>query len=127
MPASQTCAPMTTNRVYLVNKYYAWGILFALYKQISYPRGAHSHKHLNKIRTAYAEERHARLSRDGPGQECLAGARRSDKEDAFWYPSPQPRKFLWITQKVDNLLELFLGLINTGDIFKGHLLLGVGH
>jgi hypothetical protein len=48
----------------------------------------------------------------------LAGAWKSDHENALGRPPTKALELLGILQKLDDLLELGFGLLNAGDILK---------
>ena len=54
---------------------------------------------------------------------CFSGSRRADEQHAFRNAAAQFLEFLGLLQEVDDFLQLFLGFLNAGDIFKCHLLL----
>ena len=61
--AAHTGTPASCHCVNLINKYNTGLMLLGIFKQISDTRSAHAHKHLHKVGTRNAKERHS----------CLAG------------------------------------------------------
>src|ERR1700728_349758 len=114
---------MAAHSVDFINEDDARGIFLALLEQVAHAAGAYAHKHFYEIRSGDREERHAGLARDGPRQQSLAGAGRADKQHALGNTPAQLLKFLRLTQELDNLLQLLLGLLDARDILARHLLL----
>src|SRR5206468_49716 len=65
-----------------------------------------------------AKERHARLASDGAREQRLAGARRSDQQDAVRNPRAKSSELLGVLQELDDLLELLLRFFDAGDVGK---------
>ena len=56
---------------------------FGLLEHVAHAGGADADEHFDEVRTAEAEERHARFAGDGLGEQRLAGARRADQQHAL--------------------------------------------
>ena len=69
------------------------------------------------------EERNVRLARNRAGQQGLARARRADQQNSLGNPPAQLLKLLRLAEELDNLLQLFLGLLDARDVLEGHFLL----
>jgi hypothetical protein len=95
-----------------------------LLEQVAHARGADADKHLHKLGAGDGEERHFGLPGDGLGEQCLAGSGRPDQEDAFRHPRAEAAILLRIFQKIDDLAQLVLGLVDPGDIVEANA--GVG-
>ena len=54
----------------------------------------------------------------GARQQRLAGAGRADKQHAARDASAEPLEFLRIAQEFDDLLQVFLGLVDAGDVLE---------
>src|SRR4029077_6156555 len=106
--------------VELVDEDDAWRLRLGLLKKIADARRPDTDEHLHEFRSAQAEKRHVRLAGDGARQERLAGARRTDQEDALWNPSAEVRVLLRVLQELDDLLQLFFGFVNAGDVGEPH-------
>ena len=65
------------------------------------------------------EERHSRLAGDRPREQCLAGAGRSDQQDATGNARAERLKFVRVLQELDDFDELFLRFLDPGDIGEG--------
>src|SRR5947207_9677022 len=109
---------MTPDCVNLVDENDAGRGFFALFKHIAHARCADADKHLNEVRAADGKEGNVRLARNGPRKKRFASARRPDHQDAFWNASAEFLKFLWIAQKLDELLHFILCFLDPGDIAK---------
>src|SRR6185369_6865475 len=90
--------------------------LAALLEHVAHAARADAHEHFHEVRTRDAEERHIGFAGDRLGEQRLAGARRSDHQDALRNPSTHFGELLRILQKLDDLGNLFLGFIATRDV-----------
>src|SRR5262249_35304303 len=111
------------NRVDFIYEDDARRILLTLFEQIADARRADADEHFDKVRTADREERYVGFSRDCSRQQCLTCTRGTDKQDAFRNASTQLLELLRFLQEVDDLLQLFLGFIYSGNIFESDFLL----
>ena len=80
-------------------------------------------EHLDKIRTRDREERHVRLTGDGLCKQSLTGSRRAHHQNALGDLAAELLKLLRVFKKFDDLLQLFLGFVNTGDVLERHAFL----
>jgi hypothetical protein len=108
-PADPTCAPQ---RVQFVDKDDAWRLCHRLGEQVAHARGPDPDEHFHKLRTADGKEGHARLARDGLGQQGLAGAGRADDQDPLRDPAAQLAIAVRVAQEFDKLHQLFLRLVD---------------
>ena len=106
--------------IQLVDEDDAGGVLRGLFEQVAHPCGADADEHLHELRAADGEEGHAGFAGNGPGQQRLAGARRTDQQHAFWDVRTQSAEVLRRLQEIDDFAQLFLGLVDAGDIIEGH-------
>src|SRR5215469_3814091 len=113
-------ATVPPDRINFVDKNYARRRFLALLKHVSNSRGAHAHKHLDKIRSADAEERHIRFAGNRSSKQRFTGSRRADHQHALRNSSTQLLKFFRILQEIHDLLNFLFGLLDAGDVFKGH-------
>ena len=95
-------------------------------EQIAHAGRTDAHEHLDKIRTGNGKEGHAGLAGHGPGHEGLARSGAAHQEHALGNAASQARKLLGVAQKIDDLLQLLLGLVHTRHISKGDLGLLLG-
>ena len=89
-------------------------------EQVPHPGGAQADEHLDELRAAHAEERHPAFAGHGLGEQGLAGARRSDQQNAAGHPAAdrgEPSRFL---EEFDDLFEFLLGLVHAGDVVEAH-------
>src|SRR5271165_602860 len=114
---------MASDRIDFINEDDAGRILLALLKQVADAAGADADEHFNEIRTGNREERNVRFTRNSAGEQRLACAGRSDQQHAFGNPSTEFLELLGFPQELDNLLQLFLGFFDAGDIFERDFLL----
>src|SRR5271155_494768 len=114
---------MAANGVNFVNEDDAGRVLLALLKQVAHAARADADKHLNKVRSGDREKRHVGFASNGAGQQGLAGSGRADQQHALGNAAAELLKLLWLTQKLDDFLQFFLGLFHAGDIFERDLLL----
>ena len=56
----------------------------------------------------------------------LAGAGRTDEQNAARNPAAEPLEFLRIAQELDDLLQIFLGLVDAGHILEGDAAMRLG-
>ena len=121
--AAEACAAMTADRVDFVDEDDAGRVLLALFEQVADAAGAHADKHLHEVRTGDGEERHVGFAGDRAGQQGLAGSRRSDQQHALGNAAAELLELLRLAQELDDLLQLFLGLIHAGHVLERDLLL----
>ena len=101
-------------------------VLFRLFEHVAHAAGADADEHLDEIRTRNGEERHACLTRNGAGQQRLAGTRRADQQRAFRNLAPELGEALRVLEELDDFLKLFACFIDPRDIVEGDLALSFG-
>ncbi len=119
----EACAPVPPDGIDLVHEDDAGGALLGLLEQVPHPGGAHPDEHLHEVGAADAEEGHPGLAGDRPGQQSLTGARRAEEQHALGNPGAHVVVSLRVLEELDDLLQLFLGLVHPGHVFEGDLLL----
>ena len=124
--AAQAGAALAAHRVDLIDEDEAGGALAALLEHVAHARGAHADEHLHEVRARNAEERDIRLAGDRLGEERLAGARGTDHQDALGNASAHPGELLRVLEEFDDLGDLFLRLIASGDVGEGDLVAVAG-
>src|SRR5207253_6676269 len=67
-------------------------------------------------------ERHLGLSGNRPREQRLPRSRRAAQEDAVWNPAAEPAVLVGMAEKVDDLGQLLLRLVDPGDVREGDLL-----
>ena len=110
---------MSADRVDLVDEDDAGRVLLALFEHVAHARGANADEHLHEVGAGNGKERHIGLAGDRPGQQRLAGSRRSDQQTSLRNLAAEPLELLRILQKLDDLLELLLRLVDAGDVLEG--------
>ena len=107
-----------SQRIQLIDKNNARGVLHRLSKKIPHPRRSYADKHLDKVGTGDAEEGNPGFSGHRPGQKGLAGTRRPQQKHSFGDASAKSLIFLRGLEKFDDLDQLFLCLIDSLNIGK---------
>ena len=121
MAAAQARAPVAPDGVDLIHEHDAWGRLLGLLEEVADPRGADPNEHLDEVRPGDAEERHARLARDGPGQQGLAGSRGSVQQNSLGNAGPERLELLRVLEELLDLLELCNSLCGARDVTERDL------
>ena len=119
MAATEAGTTLAADRVHLVDEDDRLAHLAGRLEEVADPTGADSHEHLHEVRAGDREERHPGLAGDGSGDEGLAGAGRSDEEDALRDPGADLGEFLGVLQEVDDLADLLLDALVAGDVVEG--------
>ena len=122
---AKTGTAMATDRINFIDKDDTGSVLFPLHEKITNTAGTDADKHFDKVGTGNGKERDAGLTRNRTGQKGFAGSRRTNQQHALGNLATQLGKLLRIPEKLDNLFQFLLGLVNTGHIFKGHQPLGI--
>ena len=108
-------------RVQFVDEDDAGRLGASLLEQVAHARRAHPDEHLHEFRSGDGEERHAGLAGDSLGEQRLARARRTDQQHALRHPRAEPAVLLGVLEERDHLLQLGLGLVDSGDVREGDL------
>ena len=124
--AAEASAPVPAHGVDLVDEDDARRLLLGLLEHVAHPRRAHADEHLHEVRAGDGEERHLRFAGDGARQQRLAGAGRADHQRAARDAPAQALELARVAQELDQLLHVFLGLVDAGDIREGGLDLFLG-
>jgi hypothetical protein len=117
---------VTTDGVDLVDEDDARRVFLGLVEHVAHAGGAHADEHLDEVRAGDREEGDVRLAGDGAGDQRLTGARRADEEAAARDAPAEPLEFLRVAQELDDLLQILLGLVDTGDILEGDTAMRLG-
>ncbi len=126
VPAAKTRAAMTAHGVNFVNEHNGRTVRFGLVEQVAHTRCADADEHLHEVRTRNMEKRHAGLARDGARQQRFARARITQQQHAARNLRAQRLELVRVLQKVNDFLQLLLGLVHAGDIGEGDARLRVG-
>ena len=105
--------------VELVDEDDARGPLLGLLEHVADAGGADADEHFDEVRTAEAEERHARLAGDGLGEQRLAGARRADQQHALGNAAAEALVAFGVLEEVDHFAQLVDGFVDAGDVVEG--------
>ena len=92
-----------------------------LLEQVTHTRCAHAHEHLDEVRSRDREERHARLARNGPRQQCLASARRAEQQHTLGDARAEGLELLGVLEELLDLVELLDGLLGPGHVTERDL------
>ncbi len=111
---------MAADGVDLVDEDDAGRVLLGLLEQVAHARGADADEHLDEVRAGDGEERHAGLAGDGAGEQRLTGSRRAHHEHAAGNRPAEALVAAGIAQVVDQLADLFLGLVDAGHVAQTH-------
>ena len=110
--------PGPANGINFIDKDNAGSFFFGLFEKVAYPGGPDPHEHLNKIRSRNTEERDFSFPRYRFGKQCFTCSGRANQQCAFRNFTTQLGIFFRTFQKVDDLLDLHLGLFKSGNILK---------
>src|SRR6185369_10616936 len=110
-------------RVDLVDEDDAGRVLLALFEQVAHAAGTDADEHFHEIRAGNAEERHARFTRDRASEQRLARTGRTHHQHALGDAPTEPLKLLRVLEEGDELFDLVFGLVDTGDVREGDLVL----
>ena len=113
-----TGTSVPTHRVDFIDEDDAGRALLRLLEHVAHPGCTDPDEHLDEVGARDREKRHLGLAGNGLGQQSLAGSRRADQQHPTWDATAELLKLLRILQEVDQLLDLFLGLIAAGDVGK---------
>ena len=109
--AAQSGAAMASDGVDFIDEDDAGRVLLALLEQVADAAGADADEHLDEVRAGDGEERNVGFAGDGAGQQGFAGSGRPDQEHALGDASAELLELLRLAQELDDLVQLFLGLI----------------
>src|SRR5262249_21085653 len=116
--ATQARTAMPADRIDFVDEDDARSILLRLLEHVAYARGADANEHFDEIGTGDREERNIGFARNGACYQRLAGTGRADQQHAARNASAKSLEFAGIAQEFDDLLEVLLGFIDTGNILE---------
>ena len=104
------------DRVDLVEEDQRRRLLLRLLEQLADPSRAEADEHLDELGAAHEEERDVRLAGDGAGEQRLAAPRRPEQQHALGDAPAQPLVLLRVPKELDDLVELFLRLVDAGHV-----------
>ena len=123
--AAETGATMTAHRVDFVDEDDAGRVLLGLLEHVTDTARTDADEHFDEVRTRDREERHVGFARDRTRDQGLAGAGRTDQQHAARNPSAEALEFSGIAQEFDDLLQVLLGFVDTGDVLEGDAAMGL--
>ena len=118
--AERVAAAAAADGVELVDEDDARRMAARVLEQLADARGADAGVHLDEVRAAREQERHLGFAGNRSRQQRLAGARRADQQHALRNAAADRREPAGLAQEVDDLLHLFLRLVDAGDVGEGH-------
>ena len=104
--------------IQLIDEDDAGGLFFGLEEQIADARRSNADEHFHEFGSADRKEGDTGLTGHCLGKEGFAGPRRTDQENAFRNLTAQTSKLLGSFQELDDLPELFLGLVHSGHVVE---------
>ena len=116
MGTSKARASASCHRVYLIYEYDAWSVFLGLGEHIPDSGCSDSDKHLYKVRSGNAVERHLGLSRYRLGKQSLSGSRRAYQYNALGDTGSHLVKGPRILKELYDLLYLILFLHHSGHV-----------
>src|SRR5215204_2569144 len=119
--ASQAGAALAAYSVDLVHEDDAGRVLLGLLEEVAHAAGADADEHLHEVRARDAEERDAGLTRDGAGQQRLAGAGRAVEQHALGDPGAERLELLRVLEELLDLVQLLDGLVHARDVAERDL------
>src|SRR5439155_16910503 len=109
------------DRVDLIEEHESGCLLLRLLEQLANPSCAGADEHLDELGAAHEEERNVRLTGDRPREQRLAAPGGTKQQHALRDPTAEALVLLRVLQELDDLLELLLRLVDTGDVGEGRL------
>ena len=116
--AAEAGAAMAADRVDFVDEDDAGCVLLGLVEHVAHAARADTDEHLDEVRAGNGEERHIGLTGDRAGKQRLAGSGRADQKHAARNLTAEPLELLRIAQEFDDLFQIFLGLVDAGDVLE---------
>src|SRR3990172_13070806 len=114
--AAESGAAVAAYCVDLVNEEDTGRIAVRLVEQVAHTRGADTHEHLDELGAADREERHAGLAGHRLREQRLSSTGGPYQKDALGNASTQRGELLGVLQKLNNFLQLFLGLVHASHV-----------
>ena len=111
--------PGPPDRVELVDEDDRRRHLLRLFEQVAHPARADTDDHLDELRSGDRQERHGRLARHRPREQCLAGAGRTGEEHASGDLGSEPAEPVGVPEELDDLHDFVLDLVDPGDVGEG--------
>ena len=126
--AERVAAAAAADGVELVDEHDAGRMAARVAEEATHARGADAGIHLDEVRSAGEQERHAGFPRYRSREQRLAGSGRADQQHALRNPAADCREAAGLLEEVDDLLDLVLGLVHAGDVLEGDdVVAALGH
>mmetsp|Transcript_18983 Transcript_18983/g.38704 ORF Transcript_18983/g.38704 Transcript_18983/m.38704 type:complete len:220 (-) Transcript_18983:247-906(-) len=110
--------PRGSDGVDFVDEEDAGGLAFGGVEEVAHSPRAHPHVHLLELRARGVEEGDSSLPGNSLGEQSLASAGGAHEEDTLGHLPPQPCELLRVLEKVDDLEELVLGLVDAHHVLE---------
>ena len=117
--AAEARAAMAPDRVDFVDEDDAGRVLLGLLEHVAHAARADADEHFDEVGARDGEERHVGFARHRARRQRLAGAGRADQQHAARDAPAELLELLRIAQEFDDLLQVFLGLVDAGDVLEG--------
>ena len=121
--AAEACAALTAHCINLINKDDGGHRLFCLFKKVAHTGGTDADIHFHEVGAGDRVERHTGLAGAGARKQGLTGTRGAHQQYAVGDAGTQRVELAGSLQELNDLLQLGLFLVSTGDIGKGCLAL----
>lgn len=118
---SQSSAALATDRVEFIDEDDARGAFPGSGKEVTNATRPNADQHLDEFGGRHREKRHVGFAGNGSGEQGLAGPRRANQQDAFRNLATEPLETGRGFEKLDDLDQFGLRLVNACDISKGGL------
>src|SRR3546814_5619672 len=106
---------MATDRVDFVNEDDARRIFLRLLEHVAHAAGAHADEHLNEVGARNGEERHARFTRNGAGEQRFASTRRTHQQRTLGNLAAKARELRRVFQELNDFLQFLTRFINRSE------------
>ena len=113
--------PGSPDGVNLIDEDNTRRFLASLLKEVADAGGADADEHLHEIGPGNGKERHFRLARNRACQQRLTSTRRAHHQHALGNLAAEALELLGVFEELDDLFELFLGLVRAGDVLSAGL------
>jgi hypothetical protein len=111
---------MAADRIDFVDEDDARRVLLGVLEHVANAGRADADEHFDEVGTGNAEERHLGFAGDRLREQGLAGTRDCRPSARPWDAAAELLELRGIAQEIDNFLDLFLGLVATGDVGEGN-------
>ncbi len=119
--AAHAGTAVSADGVDLVDEHDGGGVLLGLLEQVAHTGGADTDEHLDEVGSGDRVERHARLTRDGAGEQRLAGAGLAVEQDTLGDLGADGLELGRLLQELLDLAELLDRLLAAGHVGEGGL------